>query len=312
MAPCDWVVLSYNVLLWGLALGGTGAMQASCIGLTSLSASLVFGVFFLYRSGLWSQGRGPQLAYRLALYGSLQLSYFTLRYLLPTATRGVRLDGQLHHIDVALFGVEPTLWLDQFVTPATTEWFSFFYFSYFMVLAVHVVPLLFLSRRSKLVSEFALGLLGVYCVSQAIYFLVPGYGPLSYLKDHYQHALPHGFWLDTVLEAVAAGGAFLDIFPSLHTGGPLYIALFSIYHRDELPFRYTWPVALFFSLNIMIATLFLRWHYAIDVVAGTAMAFTWLFLAARWTRREESRRAAVSPRTPLWAPLLPERASRSL
>ncbi|RYE92577.1 MAG: hypothetical protein EOO75_06365 [Myxococcales bacterium] len=302
MAPADWVVLAYNVLLFGLALQGSGPDWLTCVGRTALSAGLVTLVFVGYRSGSWGAGFWPGLAYRLALYGSLQLSYFTLRYLLPTAT-SARRDEQLYRLDVALFGVEPTVWLDRFVTPATTEWFAFFYFSYFLVLAAHVVPLLFFSRRGRLVAEFALGLLGVYCSSQAVYFLVPGYGPLHHLKDLYQHALPSGFWLDTVLRAVAAGGAFLDIFPSLHTGGPLFVALFSIRHRHLMPFRYTWPIALFFSLNIIVATLFLRWHYAVDVLAGIAAASGWLWLAARWTDHEEARRAASPLRTSLWTSL---------
>ena len=71
--------------------------------------------------------------------------------------------------------------------------------------------------------------------------------------------------------------------------------------RDS--FKYTWPIALFFSLNIIVATLFLRWHYAVDVIAGVAAAFGWLWLAARWTDHEETRRASLPLRTALWSSL---------
>jgi membrane-associated phospholipid phosphatase len=49
------------------------------------------------------------------------------------------------------------------------------------------------------------------------------------------------------------------------------------------------PVAilyLFWTLQIVIATLYLRWHYTVDLLAGLAVASAWGFssdaLAKRW------------------------------
>ena len=91
----------------------------------------------------------------------------------------------------------------------------------------------------------------------------------------------------------------MDIFPSLHTAAPLFFTLFAFRHRDRLPFRYAWPVLAFFSLNIMVATLYLRWHWVIDVVAGIAHASIALLLAAKLTKRDLARRTTLGL-TPNW------------
>ena len=136
--------------------------------------------------------------------------------------------------------------------------------------------------------------------------LVPGYGPVRFLADRYQHPLPSGFWLDAVLNAVQSGGAQKDIFPSLHTAGPVFLSLFSFRHRDKMPFKYTWPFVAFFSANIVIATMFLRWHYLIDVLAGIALSSGAFLLAGIISRREIDHREQNGLQ-PVW---VPHRAAR--
>jgi membrane-associated phospholipid phosphatase len=296
LAPQDQLTLGYSAWLILMAWRGEGAQEARLkqVLLSSAVSLIVLG----FRGGSWGAGAGVTALYRCALLAGAQLPYFLLRDLLPAATKGT-VDGALHELDVALFGGEPVLWLDAWVTPGRTEWFAFFYFSYFFVLAIHVLPILFLERRGRLAQEFAVGTIGVFTLGQAVYFLLPGYGPYHHLAAQFQHPLPGGFWMDMVLNTVQSGGAMLDIFPSLHTAGPLYIALFSVKHRALRPFRYTWPVALFFSLNIIGATLYLRWHYVIDVLAGAALAFAWLGLAPRLIARDQQRRQR-EPTAPAW------------
>ena len=259
-------------------------------------------VLALVRGGLLRGGVIAPLLYRLAVYGTVQISYFELRELLPVVNSS-SLDAQLSYIDERVLHFEPSLFLDRFVSPATTEWFAFFYFGYFALLAVHVLPMVFFSRRLRLTAEFALGMISVYAIAHTVYMLVPGYGPVRFLADRYEHPLPSGFWLDAVLNAVQSGGAQKDIFPSLHTAGPVFLSLFSFRHRDKWPFKYTWPLVAFFSANIVIATMFLRWHYLIDVLAGIALSSSAFFLAGIISRREIDHREH-NGLTPVWVPLV--------
>jgi len=303
LAIHDWVVVAYlTILVAAVGLSPASAAQDQCLGHVTSMLAFCVAVLALVRGGLVKGGVVAPLLYRLAVYGTVQISYFELRELLPVVNSR-SLDAELSYIDEHILHFEPSLFLDRFVTPAATEWFAFFYFGYFALLAVHVLPMVFFSRKLRLTAEFAMGMILVYAIAHTVYMLVPGYGPVRFLADRYQHPLPPGFWLDAVLNAVQSGGAQKDIFPSLHTAGPVFLSLFSFRHRDKLPFKYTWPFVAFFSANIVIATMFLRWHYLIDVVAGISLSTGAFLLAGVISRREIDYREQNGLQ-PVWAPIV--------
>jgi len=290
MAVYEWIVAVY--ISWLLVLAvffSAGPYRERCVAWTTtlfvVHLTTVFGV----RSGLLGSGIARGLATRIVSYGVVQYSYFGLRYLLPAAVPW-SFDEGLFRLDLRLFGGEPSLWWDRLVNPMTTEWFAFFYFSYFVIIGLHLFPILFGSRDDRFLTEFAIGFLTVLCVGQSVYFLVPAFGPVKHLAHQYQHPLPSGRYMDLVLSAVNAGGAQKDVFPSLHTAGPTFIGLFSFRHRDKLPFKYTWPIVAFFAANIVIATMFLRWHYLIDIFAGLFLASAGAAIGARLAPWEIERR----------------------
>lgn len=296
----DWLVLGYFVVLCGVSLASapSPSRDRCLVGLSALAlffaATLIAVRTRKIRGPFWAP-----FTYRLGVYGSVQASYFLLRDLLVMVNPTRTLDSQLYQLDLALFGFEPAISMAPWVTPALTEWFSFFYFSYFCLLAFHIFPILTLARNQQLLGEFCFSMLWLFCAGHILYLLVPGYGPIVALSHEFPAKLPNGLWYDMVISTVSSAGAQMDIFPSLHTAAPLFFALFAIRHRDRVPFRYAWPVLAFFSVNIMIATMYLRWHWVIDVVAGIVHASLALFLAARLTKRDLARRRAFDL-TPNW------------
>jgi membrane-associated phospholipid phosphatase len=66
--------------------------------------------------------------------------------------------------------------------------------------------------------------------------------------------------------------------------------------------RFTWPLLTFFAANIICATMFLRWHYVIDVFAGFALATLAALVAPRVTHWEVARRRlhGLQPLVPLF------------
>jgi len=287
----DWLVFVFLVILTAVALRCEPSpdQRVSAVRMGSLLAFMVV-TLVLVRGGLLKHGFWAPLLYRFAIYGTVQLSYFFLARLLPLVNP-TTLDLQLYELDLRLFGFEPALAMDAIVTPFTTEWFAFFYFGYFFLLAIHVIPILLFSRSARLLGEFALGMLTVFCIGHVVYMLVPGYGPYLSLADQFTTSLPHGMWRDMVMATVASGGSQMDIFPSLHTAAPTFLALFSFRHRDKLPFKASWPVTAFCAVNIVGATMFLRWHYVIDVVAGLILATAAYLVGVRGTAWELGRRA---------------------
>ncbi len=302
LAAADVLVLSYLVMLnlavlfaqpnplkWHCQLQVLAllAVCVVCLLLTRGSA---------LRSNFWTA-----LLYRIGIYGSVQQSYFFFKHLLPVVNPG-SLDHELFALDHVLFGFEPAMWADQFVSPLTTEWFAFFYFCYFFLLAAHIFPIVFGARDQHLLGEFMLGMLIIVCIGHTGYILVPGFGPYRAMPEMFKNELPSGLWMDLVWSTVRSGGAMKDIFPSLHTAGPCFIAMLSFRNRDRLPFRYTWPLLSFFAANIIGATMFLRWHYVIDVFAGFTLATVAALVAPRVTRWEVTRRLAqnLTPLVPLF------------
>ncbi len=305
LAVQDLVVLVYCIILWYAALQGEpSADRTVCVQQTTVMLGFVVVSLCAIRSGWIKSALAGGFLYRITISGVVQLSYFMFRRLLPVANPGT-LDQELYALDLALFGIEPAMALDRFVTPLTTEWFSFFYFGYFFLIGAHILPIVFLARQRQLLGEFTFGLLTVFCTGHVVYMLVPGYGPFHAMAGEFQTQFPPGLWHDLVMNAVRSGGAFKDIFPSIHTATPTFIALFSFRHRHRLPFRYTWlPVSLF-AVNIIGATMFLRWHYLIDVVAGLMLGTGALWIAVRVTRYELNRRVALGL-SDSWPDMLPD------
>ena len=289
-SPQDWLVISYLlylnlILLPKHACTGWGA---SAVRMASLLAFFLL-VLVPVRARWLRDGFAGPLLYRTALQGTVQTSYFFFAAYLPLVNPK-SLDPLLYSLDMRYFGFEPCLFFDRIMTPFSAEWFAFFYFCYFFILAIHTIPILLFARNERLLGEFSFGMLMLFCVGHTIYTLVPGFGPYRELAPLFQHPLPSGFWVDTVLRAVATGGAQKDIFPSLHTAAPTFIALFSFRNRAHLPFKYSWPIIAFFATNIVIATMFMRWHWLIDVVAGLTLATTVFGLSIVVTRYDLTRR----------------------
>ena len=236
-APHDWLVLVYLVVLNLVLLPrfASPGYTSSALRMGSLLAFFLV-VVVPVRAGLWRDGLFAPLGYRVALQGTVQTSYFFFGAFLPLVNPR-SLDAALYALDLRLFGFEPCIALQDYVTPLTSEWFAFFYFCYFLILTLHTIPIVLFVEHERLLGEYTLGMLTVFCIGHIFYMLVPGFGPVRALSDQFAVAFPHGLWLDTVMETVKSGGAQKDIFPSLHTAAPTFITLFSFRHRNHIPFR---------------------------------------------------------------------------
>jgi len=205
--------------------------------------------------------------YRAAVLLPVAVSYAELKVLLSSMQPQV-VDLQLLAIDRALFGETPSIMLAPYMSAAVTEWFAFFYYSYFPILMVVVAPALFRDEGRNMF-ELRMGAMLVFALGHVGYTLVPAFGPYEAIT--FTHALEGGFWWSKVLSAVHVG-ALMDVFPSLHTAVPTFLVLHGYAYRTNTFRRMSWLVLLFFAVNIVVSTMLLRWHYAIDVLAGLALA----------------------------------------
>jgi hypothetical protein len=271
LATQDALILAFHAfLLVRAALAPPGGPLLTvawrwAIGVAAIAASMAL----LCRGELLPPGRLRGVAYRTLAISAIVLSYFEMRWLLQ-AMQPVLRDGALLAIDEVVLGATPAVWLERFITPATTQWFAFFYFSYPFLLIFNLAGSAALDRQSRRMHEVLTAGAFVAVIGHIIYTFVPGAGPFRFM--HFKRELPQVFWWRQCERMVGNAGAQLDIFPSLHTALPSLFALHAIRHRRTAPFSYLWPVSTLFALNIIGATMFLRWHYAVDVLAGLLLA----------------------------------------
>lgn len=299
----DWFLALYLLVyfsaVWFAPPSEGRIMNLQRIGVLALCTLPVIAAV---RTGLVRNAIIVPILYRAAVFAISVASYFMLKDLLPVVfTRA--LDKELYSLDLAVFGFEPAVWMDQFVNPYTTQWFSFFYYSYFIFISVYVLGFILFARNMTLLAEFTIAFMGTYCIAHLLYMAVPGYGPYRFLSHLFTNELPYVFWYARVRDVVDSAGAQIDIFPSLHTAGPTACFFFAVRHRKQKPFKYVWHITGFFAVNIIIATMFLRWHYVIDIVAGISLAGLMMYLATVLTPWEENFREKNGLQ-PVWPALI--------
>ena len=71
--------------------------------------------------------------------------------------------------------------------------------------------------------------------------------------------------------------------------------MFSWRHRRAWPYRATWPLVAFVTAQIVVATMNLRWHFALDVLADLTLAAAVSALSAKACAWEDDPRRRRGP-----------------
>jgi membrane-associated phospholipid phosphatase len=183
------------------------------------------------------------------------------------AVRRTDADDWLARLDYRVWHAHPTVWLERLQTPALTELLQIAY-TLFVPAVLLVAFLLWKKRLSAHFQYYAFLIALGFLVSYLGYLAVPARGPRFFLRE-LQHIPLQGLWLFNGMQATLdrLESAHYDCFPSGHTeltllawwGSRMFSKrLFRIY------FAYT-PFLIF-------ATVYLRYHYTVDVLAGAAVA----------------------------------------
>ena len=172
LASHDWLVLGYFVVVFLALFFGRGPGRVHCMYIVTTDLALVMAGLIVTRGELIPRTTTWMITvnsfvYRMTLFAAIFLSYFQLRQILPAATERA-VDAQIYAFDMSVFHFEPSLAWDRFVNPQTTEWFAFFYFGYFFILAIHVLPFVFAVNNERLVSQFAIGIFTVFCAAHTL------------------------------------------------------------------------------------------------------------------------------------------------
>jgi membrane-associated phospholipid phosphatase len=204
------------------------------------------------------------------------------------------IDKQLYALDVWLFGVEPTLWIQRFLNPWLTDYFAFAYTLYFIIPLV-LGTTLYLRQKREDFRELMVGIILVLYVGYLLYLIFPAGPPRFAIQDLYQPAHLHGrFGFFEATQGVYDGADPLKAhssFPSLHCGLALSALLYAWRFRRSAGTVWLFWVFLPLVVSLWISTVYLRHHWVVDCFAGFALAIP-LYLATPILRRGYARMKA--------------------
>jgi membrane-associated phospholipid phosphatase len=181
-------------------------------------------------------------------------------------------------LDVRLFGVEPVLWAERFITAQRTEVMQFFYVNFFWI--APSASLILLARRRR--PEFratTMAIMTCFYLGYFLYVVFPAAPPRLVLVSQFTKNLYGYPQFFSKLNADAFALLPVDsraAFPSLHTAISLTMLVCS------WRFLRVWFwISLPFVLGLWVSTIYLRHHYVVDLLAGFALAPVALWLAPR-------------------------------
>ena len=185
-------------------------------------------------------------------------------------------DGLLMRIDLAFFGVHPTIWLERFFVPWLVDFLALVYTSYYFIPVVLIVVLYFWGKKEEFSVTICTLLLGYY-LSFVGYVTMPTIGPRFTLESLQSISLEGGGIAGSLIHILnVIEGTKMDCFPSGHTQMTLISLWFAFAYRRPLFWIYL-PL----SIALIFSTVYLRYHYVIDVAAGFAFAGITLLLGPR-------------------------------
>ena len=296
LLPTTWLTIAAN--LYAHEAGVLGARHPG--GLVRLAVAVAVLALLALALSLWPGSPAVRGLREVVPFLGCILIYTNLH-----DTIGFVNHHDVHHylaaLDTTIFGVQPSVWAEQFVTPGRTELMQFFYLSFFWI-APSTALILLAQRRWPEFRAATMGVLVCFYLGYLLYVAFPAAPPRLALVYEYKKNLsgyPHFF---SSLSAQAFALLPVDsraAFPSLHAAVST-VALVFAWRSLRTWF---WTLAPF-VLGLWVSTVYLRHHYAVDLLAGWLLAPCAVWLAPRvdawWARRQralgiEPARGALTP-----------------
>jgi membrane-associated phospholipid phosphatase len=257
------------------------------------------GIFFLAQSVSGSNNRLLQFIHDWYSVPSIFLLFKEVYVIIQSLGRS-DWDQLLIAIDRAFFHGDPTIWISQFSSPLLTELLQLAYVSYYFIMLALGIEL-YVRREKQKFSFILFTILYGFFLSYLGYLTFPAVGPRFTLHtfESIDHELPGLFLTNALRDFLNAGESIpknvvnpyalaqRDAFPSGHTEMTLIVIFLA--HRYRLSSRYAINIA---GTLLIISTIYLRYHYAIDLFGGALLMIFTVWTAPKlfrwWERRENS------------------------
>lgn len=184
---------------------------------------------------------------------------------------GTFFDLVLIHFEAVIFGFQPAIWLaETFSAPLIIEYMHFAYWSYYLYIPIGGL-MLYNREQMSYFHKFIVTLLIGFFISFSIFVLFPVAGPrfgfveaglLSFEETHWQG---EGYFFTHFVSFLIHNGALQGgAMPSSHCSTAI-IFLVTVCRFSP---KKLFPIALIIVTSMWISTIYGRYHYVVDVIAG--------------------------------------------
>jgi membrane-associated phospholipid phosphatase len=226
-----------------------------------------------------------------AAFALVVFTYKQVYFMVRPIHRWRDYDALLMAIDRWLFRVNPTEWLAGFANPCLTEVLQIAYSSFYLFF-VAIGLELYLRKELSSFRHFSFTVIYGFFLSYLGYFFLPAVGPRFTLHNFSKidsdlpgvFATPALRWFVNIWESIPAGvsnavalaNAQRDVFPSGHT--MMTIVAVTLAYRYDLKLRH-WVCGV--GILLIFATVYMRYHYVIDLIAGALLALLCLLTSRK-------------------------------
>jgi membrane-associated phospholipid phosphatase len=202
-------------------------------------------------------------------------SYKEMAILIPIV-RSWTADQFLARLDFQIWHANPTVWLERWQNPVAVELLEICYMLFVPAILV-VAALLWRKAGTAEFRQYAFLIALGFLVSYVGYLLVPARGP-RFLLAALQTRPIQGLWLTGTLQALSdrLESAHYDCFPSGHTE----LTILAWWGSRSIS-RNLSRVMCVYLISVILATVYLRYHYTVDVFAGMVVAWVIILVSRR-------------------------------
>jgi membrane-associated phospholipid phosphatase len=266
--PHEWIFGTY-LLLTGLRLfvHGGAAQPWSYVFFGCVVAAIA--VFF------WAEQNPTAWRWRVRLLfypASMGIAFYAMGTAVPLLGNG-KVDTLLLGWDRALLGETPALAWQKYLGPwmADLAMAGYLFFFYYIVAG----PGVYCVKDLRKFRQCIVGLFTMYGLAFTGYTVLPAGGPWRWMT--FDAPLHGPLLLDRVLGPVNAGSNAVDVFPSVHLAASLYLLLFDWQNGRRRFWIYLVPCVI-----LWWSTMFLRFHYFVDLLGGAVVALAGWWMAQQY------------------------------
>lgn len=302
--PQEMVMLSFVVLFTAIALiAHERVTEWPKVVFIMASFTAVVALVNLWSS--FAPGRSLG-AFKTFYIAPLIPVFFKTAELISFPLHGHDFDSWFIAADRMMFGINPSVWIVQHIPlwPALTEYFTICYSLFFFLPTAVAIEIFLRARRKERNGLFAEERVNVdkmffiiaygFLLSYTGYFLFPAIGPRFTLHNFMvtSREMPGLLLADPLRAILNAGENILpgmslpqilhvvtrDAFPSGHCDVTLLTIILAFKFKARI--RY---IVLIIGASLILSTIYLRYHYVIDLLAGSLLAMITLY-TSQWLR----------------------------